>query len=110
MRDAAHAEPRRGVPSPELRLWMESEAEDNADELRRLRRSLRLACEEELTPRQSQMLRMHYEQGRSVSDIARELGVNKSTVSRTLTRAQERLFHCLRFGFDHPELPRPARR
>ena len=33
-----------------------------------------------------------------VSDIARELGIQKSSVSRTLTRAKHQLYLCLRYG------------
>ena len=43
--------------------------------------NLPLAVEEELTPRQRQLLRMHFTQGKRVTDIAQELGISKSTVS-----------------------------
>lgn len=47
------------------------------------------ACAAEaLTARQRQLLRMNFEQNKTVTEIAQELGVNKSTVSRTLLRAQ----------------------
>ena len=52
----------------------------------------------ELTPRQQQMLSMRFEQNMSVTEIARELGLNCSTVSRTLRRAQERLRRCLQYA------------
>ncbi len=41
---------------------------------------------------------MHFEQNMSVTEIARELGLNRSTVSRTLRRAQERLRRCLQYA------------
>ena len=34
----------------------------------------------------------------SMEAIAKELGVNKSTVSRTLKRGRQRLYRCLRYG------------
>ena len=47
--------------------------------------------EERLTPRQREMIRMRYRGQMRQSEIARELGVNKSTVSRTLGRAHRRI-------------------
>ena len=54
--------------------------------------------EEELTPRQKQMVRMHYVEQRTMPDIAVELGVAVSTVSRTIARGKRRLRRCLRYG------------
>ena len=82
----------------DMAAWMQANAEDNEGDVRRLKRNLRLAREEELTERQRLMLRMRYEENKSVTAIARELGVDKSTVSRTITRAKNRLYRCLRYG------------
>ncbi|MBQ7565627.1 MAG: sigma-70 family RNA polymerase sigma factor [Oscillospiraceae bacterium] len=60
-------------------------------------RRLRAAIEQELTPRQQCVLRAVYLENRTETDLARELGVNKSTVSRTLSRARDRLRRCLRY-------------
>ena len=82
----------------DLKAWMDSHAEDNEADLRRLKRNLRLAREEELTPRQKQVIEMYFEQEMNVTQIARALGVNKSTVSRTLRRGKRRLKHCLHYS------------
>ncbi len=82
----------------DLAAWRTAHAADNAAQIERLRRNLRLAREEALTKRQRDLLQMHYEQGKSVSEIARELGVQKSTVSRTIARAKRQLYRCLRYG------------
>lgn len=87
-----------GGEQADLQTWLRENAADNSDRLERLRRNLRLAREQELTPLQRQMLEMHFEGGKSMADIARTLGVNRSTVSRTIARAKRRLFHCLRYG------------
>ena len=55
----------------DMAAWLRANAQDNDGELLRLKRNLRLA---------------------------RELGVNKSTVSRTLLRAKRRLYQCLRYA------------
>ena len=41
---------------------------------------------------------MYYGQGMTMEAIAKDLGVNKSTVSRTLKRGRQRLWRCLRYG------------
>ena len=43
------------------------------------------------------MLHLYYDLGYSMPRIALELGVNKSTVSRTLARARARLKRYLRY-------------
>ena len=74
-----------------LCLWRQEESGDNRERIRRLLSNLPLAVQQELTPRQREMLRLQYEQELSVTDISRQLGVNKSTVSRCLRRARQRL-------------------
>jgi RNA polymerase sigma factor (sigma-70 family) len=82
----------------DLAAWQRANAPDNEEELERLTRNLRLAREEMLTPRQRQLLHMYYEEGKNVTAIARELGIQKSSVSRTLARAKHQLYLCLRYG------------
>ena len=81
----------------DMAAWMRATAEDNESDLRRLKRNLRRARSEVLTERQREMLRMNFEQGKTVTEIAQELGVNKSTVSRTIARAKHRLYVSLRY-------------
>ena len=81
----------------DMTVWLRENSEDNGLCLERLRRNLRLAREQELTPCQRQVLELHYDQNMSVTQIARHLGVNTSTVSRTLRRAQNRLRRYLQY-------------
>ena len=81
----------------DMAAWLRANAEDNESDVRRLKRNLRLVREEELTPRQRQLMQMRFEQNMSVSEIAQALGLDKSTVSRTITRAKQRLYKCLRY-------------
>ncbi|MCX4373028.1 MAG: sigma-70 family RNA polymerase sigma factor [Dysosmobacter sp.] len=78
--------------------WEQQGPADNGERLDRLRRSLRSARVQELTSRQRQVLRLYYDQEKTLSQIAEELGVNRSTVSRTLCRARKRLYRCLRYA------------
>lgn len=82
----------------DLTAWNRQNAEDNSEQLARLRRGLRQAREQELTPRQRQMLELYFDRGMNIPQIAEKLGVNRSTVSRTLRRAKARLYRYLRYA------------
>ena len=82
----------------DMTVWMREHAEDNSDQLERLRRNLRRAREQELTPRQREILALYYDRGLKMPQIARKLGINRSTVSRTVKRAKDRLYRCLRYA------------
>ena len=81
-----------------LCLWRQEESGDNRERIRRLLSNLPLAVEEELTPRQREILRLRFTGGMSVTAIAEKLGLNKSTVSRSLARSMERLYKSLRYS------------
>lgn len=82
----------------DMTVWLREQANDNQEQMERLRRNLRRAREQELTPRQQQVLTLRYEQNMNGAEIARMLGLNRSTVSRTTRRAQERLRRCLQYA------------
>ena len=81
----------------DLAAWERENAEDNGEQLERLRRNLRKVRELELTEKQAEAVHLYYDLGYSMPRIALELGVNKSTVSRTLARARARLKRYLRY-------------
>ena len=62
-------------------------------QLQRVQRVIR----EELTPLQRETLIAYYFQQQTIPQIAAERCVNKSTVSRTLRRAEEKLRRYLRY-------------
>lgn len=82
----------------DMTVWLRDNANDNSEILQRLRQGLRRARQQELTPRQQQLLDLYYDQGLTMPQIARQLGVNVSTVSRTIQRAKRRLYRCLRYA------------
>ncbi|MGN1002571.1 MAG: sigma-70 family RNA polymerase sigma factor [Oscillospiraceae bacterium] len=82
----------RETESQSLRSFVRS-LNRPGDEMTRL---LSRAVAEELTERQALMVVLYYIDQRSMRDIARELGVNPSTVSRTLKASREKLRKCLR--------------
>ena len=81
-----------------LCLWKQEQAGDNQDRIRRPLSNLPLAVHQELTPRRRQILQMRFTGGMSVTAIAKELRLNKSTVSRSLNRSMERLYKSLRYS------------
>jgi len=85
--------------SVSIERWLRDEAGDNSIQMQRLKRNLRRALEQELTPRQRLFVTLHCLEGISVTQIAREYGVNPSTVSRTVKRGKYRLEKCLRWSF-----------
>ena len=82
----------------DLAVYTQLMADDNRDQMNRLKRNLTHALRQDITPRQREYMMLYYGQGMSMEAIARELGVNKSTVSRTLKRGRQRLYRCLRYG------------
>ena len=78
--------------------WRQEESGDNRERIRRLLSNLPLAVQQELTPRQREILRLRFTGGMSVTAIAEKLGLNKSTVSRSLARSMERLYKSLRYS------------
>ena len=81
-----------------LQSWQKETREDNSLRLERLRRNLPLAVEQELTPRQREVLNHFYFDGMGVTEIANAMGLHKSTVSRTLKRARAKLHQCLQYS------------
>ena len=81
-----------------LHLWQREESGDNSLQHQRLLQNLTKAVEAELTPRQKEMLYPYYYEKLNMAQIAGRLGVNKSTVSRTLCRARRRLHHILQYS------------
>ena len=83
----------------DLTAWEQEDSEDNSEQLSRLRRNMRRVRQQELTPRQEEMLHLYYDLGMTIPQIAQEKGLNKSTVSRTLARGRERLKRYLQYSW-----------
>ena len=61
------------------------------------KKRLERALHHELTPLQRETILAYYVLQKNIPTIARERGVNKSTVCRTLQRGEARLRRCLRY-------------
>ena len=82
----------------DLAAWERENSEDNSEQLSPLRRNMRKVREMELTDKQAEMIHLYYDLGLSMGAIAKELGVDKSTVSRTLSRGRKRLKRYLQYS------------
>lgn len=83
----------------DMAAWELANSEDNSEQLLRLRRNLRQVRARELTVRQAHMVHLYYDLGMSMSQVGRELGVTKSAVSRTLSRARDRMKRYLQYSW-----------
>ena len=82
----------------DLAVYTELMADDNRDQINRLKRNLTHALRQDITQRQREYMILYYGHNMSMEVIAQQMGVNKSTVSRTLKRGRQRLYRCLRYG------------
>ena len=67
----------------DMAVYSRQMAGDNSRELSRLKRNL---------------IRALYAEGYNMREIGEKLGVDKSTISRTIKRGERRLQRCLRYG------------
>ena len=89
---------RGGAYAADMAVYARTMAEDNGEQRSRLRRNLIRALQEDVTPHQRQALLLYYAEGQNMREIGEKLGVDKSTVSRTIKRGEKRLQRCLRYG------------
>ncbi|XOQ43012.1 MAG: Sigma70-r4-2 domain-containing protein [Clostridium sp.] len=80
---------------------------DDGGEHKRMLRTMMLAARGELTARQMQCVRLYYAEQKKVIEIAQELGISPSTVSRHLKKARLRLKRILQYCY--PSLRREMR-
>ena len=69
--------------------FLSPEEEHHRQAVCKLARALERIIQEELSPSQRQLLERCWLEGEKPAQVARETGLNRSTVSRTLRRAQE---------------------
>lgn len=77
---------------------MLSEENTNTEEMNRVKLALWRALHEDVTEKQRRYMLLYYSEGLNMNEIGEREGVDKSTVSRTIRRGEERLRRCLRYG------------
>ena len=90
---------RRGPAyAAEMARYARMLSDDGESQSSRLKRNLVRCLREDLTPKQQRALILYYSEGLTMREIGERLGVNRSTVSRTIKRGEARLQRCLRYG------------
>ena len=89
---------RRKSYAADMAVYSRAMAEDNSQQMARLKRNLVRALQEDVTARQREYLLLYYGERLNMRQIGERLGVDKSTVSRTIKRGEARLRRCLRYG------------
>ena len=72
-------------------LFDDPAEEENKPDLTREGRALQMLLQDSLTPKQKCSILLYYRDGLTVKQIAQKLGVDKSTVSRTINRGRQRI-------------------
>jgi RNA polymerase sigma factor (sigma-70 family) len=57
----------------------------------KMKQVVKAIIQTQLTDRQKQIMLMHYAEGKSISEIGRELGINRSNVYRRMEAAKKRI-------------------
>lgn len=81
----------------DFETWLRSISETNSEQIERAIRMLGVAIQEDLSPTQQLYLQKRFFENKGVRDIAAECGVNPSTVSRTIRRAERRLYKVCKY-------------
>lgn len=69
----------------------------NAEKRRLMLKIMRSVIENELSARQRQTVTLYYFQKMNIPEIAAELGVNRSTVSRTISRGRWNIMEKMKY-------------
>lgn len=106
--------PQTNMPAPyefaqnqyAFELW-KNQGNDNDPAYRHLMNAFRVAVRDELTEQQCTYIMAYYFERLTMEEVSERFAVNKSTVSRTIKRAEQRLQRVLRYAhprlLDHPE-------
>ncbi len=85
-----------GAADEGIRLILEGKSTEE-DSRRKLRKVLLKVINNELTPRQKEIIMLYYFQRMDIVTIGRELGVTPQAVSAAMSRARLRMFRILQY-------------
>ena len=75
------------------------ECRSNENSVRKLKNLLLNVINNELTPRQKEIIMLYYFQGVDTVTIARQSGVTPQAVSAVMSRARKRLYRIMKYYF-----------
>lgn len=87
----------RSLEKTMFKIWLNASEETNERNIEHLKNCVRVAISECLAPKQKRYLIL-YLNGYNQKEIAEFCGVNKSTVSRIINSAMDRLFDHIKYA------------
>lgn len=81
-----------------FKQWSHQDRGDNHDDLERTKKLIPIIFNEILSPVQRSYITRYYLMNKSMEEIARDFSVNRSTVSRTISRGIKKAYGYLRFS------------
>lgn len=72
-------------------FFTDAPSEENAIDMRLIKKALAYVINHELSPKQRQYVVMYYSKNLNMEEIAKRCNVSKSTVSRTVSRARKNI-------------------
>lgn len=76
-----------------------AENETNGEKMRYAKNALKRVIKEDLSPKQSKYLLLYYVEKRSCKEIAEMMGLDPSTISKTIQRARNNIGDRLKYYF-----------
>lgn len=89
------------IASDKLQFEKWNTNEPEAEFVYHAKKCVMLAIEKELTERQRLFFTMYFVDGKTMQQIADEIGVSKPTVSKTVSAAKKKLAKVLRYSAPH---------
>lgn len=86
-----------GEADKSIRAILESDGDE--DSVRKLKRLLLNVINNELTPRQKEIIMLYYFKGIDIVTIARQLGISPQAVSAVMSRARVRMYRIMQYYF-----------
>lgn len=86
-----------GEADKNIRAILESESD--GDSVRKLKKLLLNVINNELTPRQKEIIVLYYFKDVDIVTIARQLGITPQAVSAVMSRARIRMYKVMRYYF-----------
>lgn len=82
-----------------IEMSTEDNAESNSEKIKKVKKVMLEVVKNDLTPRQKQLVMLYYYSNMTMVEIAEELGIDHSTVSKTLARARKNIMDRLKYYF-----------
>lgn len=86
-----------GEADKNIRAILESRSEE--DSIRKLKKLLLNVINNELTPRQKEIIMLYYFKGIDIVTIARQLEISPQAVSAVMSRARVRMYRIMQYYF-----------